>query len=57
MSDKETQQARKLWELGLDTFDIADVLDTTEARVCAAICPQGLGEEGARLGAACAAHG
>ncbi len=33
MSAQQLRQAQKLWEPGLDTFDIADVLELSEATI------------------------
>lgn len=44
MSAQQLRQAQKLWELGLDTFDIADVLELSEATVLAEFRP-GIAED------------
>lgn len=55
MSALKVRQARKLWALGLDTFEIADVLERSE-EIAAVVLARGLGEESVRLAALCAVH-
>lgn len=49
MSERDRLMAAKMWELGLDTFDIADVLDVSEATLANEFLAPGMDAEAARL--------